>query len=66
MPAVRVSMLPGRSAEQKAKLVEKILEGFAEIGVSADAVTTVFEEVDAGDWYVADESIADKRKKSGR
>jgi 4-oxalocrotonate tautomerase family enzyme len=64
MPAVRVSMLPGRSAEQKAKLVAKINEGFAEIGVPAEAVTTIIEEVDAGDWYIANESIAEKRAKS--
>ena len=29
---------------------------------NAAAVTTIFEEVSAEEWYVATESIADKRK----
>ena len=64
MPAVRVSMLPGKTAEQKAKLVSAIVDAFDEMGVPAAAVTTIFEDVNAEDWYVANESIADKRKNS--
>ena len=62
MPAVRISMLPGRSKDQKDKLVSAIVDAFDEIGVPADAVTTIFEDVEAGDWYTAKQSIADKRK----
>ncbi|HAT34704.1 MAG TPA: 4-oxalocrotonate tautomerase [Rhodospirillaceae bacterium] len=62
MPAVRISLLPGRDKEQKDKLVSAIVDAFDEIGVPADAVTTIFEDVDASDWYTAKQSIADKRK----
>lgn len=62
MPAVRISMLPGKTKEQKDKLVAAIVDAFDDIGVSAAAVTTIFEDVEASDWYTDKESIADKRK----
>lgn len=55
-------MLSGKTKEQKAKLVSAIVEAFNEMDVPAAAVTTIFEEVSAEEWYVATESIADKRR----
>ena len=57
-------MLSGKTKEQKAKLVSAIVEAFNEMDVPAAAVTTIFEEVSAEEWYVATESIAEKRGNS--
>ena len=62
MPSIRVSMLSGKTKEQKAKLVSEIVDAFDDMGVPAAAVTTIFEEVSAEEWYIATESIAEKRK----
>ena len=62
MPSVRISMLSGKTKEQKAQLVSAIVDAFDQMGVPATAVTTIFEEVSAEEWYVATKSIADKRK----
>ncbi len=55
-------MLSGKTKEQKAKLVSAIVDAFDDMGVPAAAVTTIFEEVSAEEWYIATESIAEKRK----
>ncbi|MBO44920.1 MAG: 4-oxalocrotonate tautomerase [Rhodospirillaceae bacterium] len=62
MPSIRVSMLSGKTKEQKAKLVSAIVNAFDDMGVPAAAVTTIFEEVSAEEWYIATESIAEKRE----
>ena len=62
MPSIRVSMLSGKTKEQKAKLVSAIVDAFDDMGVPAAAVTTIFEEVSAEEWYIATESIAEKRE----
>jgi 4-oxalocrotonate tautomerase len=51
MPVVRVSMLVGRTKEQKASLAKAITEAMATIAnARADHVTVIFEEVPRENW----------------
>ncbi len=61
MPIVRIEMLTGRSAEQKAKLAEAITRAMIEIAKAKPEDTNiVFQDVDRGDWAVAGHLMSQK------
>jgi len=54
MPIVRIEMLTGRSAEQKAQLAEAITRAMIDIAKAKPEDTNiVFQDVERGDWAVA-------------
>jgi 4-oxalocrotonate tautomerase len=55
-------MAPGRTDEQKAKLIEKVTQAFTEtVGVPADSVWITIQEVPRTQWGVAGETLAAKK-----
>lgn len=51
MPHIIVKMYPGRSEQQKARLVDAIVRDvMAIVEVGDDAVSVAIEEVNPGDW----------------
>ncbi len=61
MPFVRVSMLPGRTREQKAELARAITEAVVKIAKApADATAVVFEDISPESWAEAGVLISDK------
>ncbi len=66
MPLVQISMLPGRSAEQKRALLAEVTEAVARTcKVAPEAVRVLITEIPAEHWAVAGISRAesDARKK---
>ena len=62
MPFVRVSMLSGRTREQKAELAKAITEAVVSIAKApADGTTVVFEDIPSESWAVAGVLLSDKR-----
>ena len=69
MPLVQISMLPGRSAEQKCALLAEVTEAVARTcKVAPEQVRILIAEIPAEHWAVAGISIAESaaRKKEGR
>jgi 4-oxalocrotonate tautomerase len=61
MPIVRIDLLPGRSAEVKQELVNRIVTAFGEVcGTKPEALDIIFTEVERGDWFAGGQSYADK------
>jgi 4-oxalocrotonate tautomerase len=50
MPVVIVKMWAGRTVDQKKKLVKGICEAFTGVGISAEAVNIVIEDVPKQNW----------------
>jgi len=66
MPLVQISMLPGRSAQQKRALLAEVTEAVVRTcKVAPDAVRVLITEIPAEHWAVAGVSRAesDARKK---
>ncbi len=69
MPLVQISMLPGRSAEQKRALLVDVTDAVARnCKVAPEQVRVLITEIPAEHWAVAGISIAESaaRKKEGR
>ena len=63
MPIVQITMLAGRTLEQKRKLARRITEVFVEeSGARREAVTIAFHEVSKEDYAVGGVLVADKDK----
>ena len=45
MPVVTIQMMPGRTDEQKEKLIKGITKAFEDIGVKPESLTIVIQEV---------------------
>jgi len=53
MPIIRIEMLRGRSADQKARLAEAITRAMTEIAQARPEDTNiVFQEIETTDWAV--------------
>jgi 4-oxalocrotonate tautomerase len=60
MPIVRIEMLSGRNAAQKARLAEAITKAMVEIAKAKPEDTNiVFADVSRADWAVAGKLISD-------
>jgi 4-oxalocrotonate tautomerase len=69
MPLVQISMLPGRSSEQKRALLAEVTEAVVRTcKVAPEQVRVLISEIAAEHWGVAGVSRAesDARKKEGR
>jgi 4-oxalocrotonate tautomerase len=53
MPVVIIEMWEGRSIEQKKQVVKEITATFVKLGVPADAVTVVLNDVPKHNWGTA-------------
>ena len=60
MPLIRVSMFPGRDADQKAELIRRLTETFVEVcgrpGQTAESVWVILDEVEPTAWGVGGET----------
>jgi 4-oxalocrotonate tautomerase len=62
MPHVQVTMLKGRSTEQKRKLAKRLTDAMVEeAGATRDAVTVVIVEVEKEDFARGGTLIADRK-----
>jgi len=56
MPLVEISLLPGRSAEQKLAIARAVSDALVELGkATPESVDIIYREVDAGDWFKVDQ-----------
>ena len=62
MPLVDISLLPGRSEQEKQSIADGISDAFEKIGVDPDAVWIKFTEVSADDWFVGHDSLTARKK----
>jgi 4-oxalocrotonate tautomerase len=63
MPMVQVTLLQGRSAEQKRKLAQRITDALVEeAGAARESVMIAFHEVTKESYASAGVLIADKKK----
>lgn len=63
MPVVEVKMWPGRTAEQKVKIIAGVTKVFEELGVPKEQTTVVITEVDKSNWGWSGESAEALAKK---
>jgi 4-oxalocrotonate tautomerase len=62
MPVVRVSLLAGRTKDQKAELAKAITEDIQRIiGARPEATTIIFEDRDKEDWASGGVLMCDKQ-----
>lgn len=65
MPMIQITMLAGRTAEQKRKLAERLTQVMVEeAGTVREAVTVAFYEVSKESYAVGGQLIADKQRSS--
>lgn len=51
MPLIQVTMYPGRTAEQKQKMVEALAQALVDtVNVSTEAVEVIIQEVERSNW----------------
>lgn len=63
MPHIQITLLTGRTTDQKRKVAERITETIVqELGTAADAVTISFVEVPPTDYAKAGVLNSDKKK----
>jgi len=63
MPLVQITMLEGRSAEQKRKLAQRITDAFVEeAGARREAIVVAFHEVSKESYASGGVLMADKGK----
>jgi len=63
MPMVQITMLQGRTAEQKRKIVKRVTDALAEeAGARREAIIVAFHEVSKESYASGGELMADKIK----
>jgi 4-oxalocrotonate tautomerase len=62
MPMVQITMLAGRTVEQKRKLAERITDAMEEAGARREAVTVAFHEVSKESYALGGVLMVDKNK----
>ena len=66
MPVITVEWLEGRSAQQKARLVEALTKTFGDIAnVPAEQVWIVFRDVKRSDWAMAGKLLGEPPSAGG-
>ncbi|WP_395020741.1 4-oxalocrotonate tautomerase family protein [Dongia sp.] len=64
MPFVNIRILKGHSKQRKDEISRRVTETIAEVAqLPKEAVWVVFEDVEAEDWYVGGDSVADIKAK---
>ena len=63
MPMVQITLLAGRTAEQKRKVAKRITDALVEdAGAKREAIAISFNEVNAESYALGGELMADKKK----
>lgn len=62
MPMVQVTMLEGRTLEQKRKLAERITDALEEAGAPRDGIAIAFNEVSKENYSLGGVLRVDKKK----
>jgi 4-oxalocrotonate tautomerase len=63
MPFVNIQIVKGQAPAKKDEIARRVAATINEVtGIPKDAVWVVFEDVDAADWYVGDNSVEKLRK----
>jgi len=63
MPMIRVEMFKGRTQAQKSAMAKEITEAFLRTaGGTPESVHVVITEVDASDWAVGGQIIAERNR----
>ena len=63
MPLITVALVKGRSKAEKDALSRRICQAMKEeMGVAPEAIWIRYEDVDADEWYVGPDTIADRKK----
>jgi 4-oxalocrotonate tautomerase len=66
MPFINIKMMPGATAEQKAKLIKSITQLMVDqLGKDPKTTTVVIEEISPENWGSDGETIAARRKRGG-
>lgn len=65
MPFIQISLIEGRSVEQKAALIREVSEAaMRTVGSTPDNTRVVIYEVTADEWGVGGQTVTDMRKNS--
>jgi len=63
MPMVQITMLAGRTAEQKRKIAQRVTDVVAEeAGTAREGIVVAFYEVSKESYSIGGQLIADKQK----
>lgn len=62
MPVVNVSLWKGRDLETKEKIIEGITKVFTDLGIPADEVTVILNEIPKENWGIGGEQASKKFK----
>lgn len=63
MPFVNIQIVKGQAPAKKDEIAKRVAATINEVtGIPKEAVWVVFEDVDAADWYVGDNSVEKLRK----
>jgi len=63
MPFVNIQIVKGQAPAKKDEIAQRVAGAIHDVtGIPKDAVWVVFEDVEATDWYVGDNSVAALRK----
>ena len=64
MPVVNIRMVEGRTHQQKDEIAKRVNAAMTDVlGLPADDIWVVFDDVRARDWYVGTATVADLRAK---
>jgi 4-oxalocrotonate tautomerase len=56
MPLVEISLLPGRSPEQKLAIARAVSDALVELGkATPESVDIIYHEVESADWFKVDQ-----------
>jgi 4-oxalocrotonate tautomerase len=65
MPIIQITMLAGRTAEQKRKIAQRVTDVVSEeAGTAREAIVVAFYEVEKESYALGGQLIADKRPSS--
>jgi 4-oxalocrotonate tautomerase len=63
MPMVQITLLAGRTADQKRKIAKRVADALVEeAGAKREAIAVAFNEVSAESYALGGELMADKKK----
>lgn len=63
MPLVRISMIEGRSPQQKESAAKKITEALVEeCGAHAEHIYVIFDDIGETDWTVGGVTVEERKK----
>jgi 4-oxalocrotonate tautomerase len=63
MPIVQITMLQGRTADQKRKIAKRVTDALVEeAGAKREAIAVAFNEVSSESYALGGELMADKKK----